>query len=233
MDIKSKIATVLFTGIFAAGIVAGSNSAVYAKDKNAAKVVAPTEGVWKQSARYDYKILCPKEPLGVVPAKMFFNDNNKKGDVIIFETFGGDIYNVKTAWVVLTDAFPADAFPDLTKLSDEECTSLTKKIQESNGYLFVSMVDLPEKNKGIYAVTAKEIEIDEDNDGKVDGIAKSDTQTAVTFFRGQYGGRFCVQLIDNPDIRESAIVDYKNGVLSLTELKPDSNDKKKSKGKTK
>ena len=227
MNFKTKIVTALFAGALAAGIAACPASTVYAKDKATdTKVVAPTEGYWQKSANYDYKIFCPKKPIGVIPAKLFFDDNSKKGDVIIFETFG-DIYNVKTAWVVLVDAFKPDAFPDLTKLPEDDAKAMLKKIQESNGYLFIGMMDLPNKNKGIFAVTAKEVEIDSDNDGKVDAIAKSDNQTAVTFFRGQYGGRFCVQLLDNPELRPAVLEEYRNGVLSFTELKPETNAPKK------
>ena len=84
MNFKTKIVMALFAGALAAGIAACPSSAVYAKDKATdTKVVAPTEGYWQKSASYDYKILCPKEPIGVIPAKLFFDDNSKKGDVII------------------------------------------------------------------------------------------------------------------------------------------------------
>ena len=234
MKAIGKIAALFLTTAFIGGAVAFTPTDANAKDKQeSAKVVAPTEGYWQTSARYNYKILCPYKPEGVIPAKMFFNDNSKKGDVIILETFGGDIFNVKTAWVVLVDAFEPDALPDLTKLNDESSKSMLEKIQENNGYVFIAMAELTDGNKGIYAVTSKEVEIDSDNDGKVDAVAQTDKQTVVTFFRGQLGGRFCVQLIDNPDLRTAIVNQYQGGVASFTELKPETDRPKKSDKKKK
>ena len=225
MKLTKKIIALAMSCAFISPLAALPTVAA-AADKTATQT---EEGYWQDSARYNYRINCPKKPLGVIPAKLFFDDNNKKGDVIIFETVGDDIFNVKTAWVVLVDAFAEDSLPDLTKLNDDATKSMLKKIQENNGYVLIDMVDLPNKNKGIYAITAKEVEIDSDNDGKVDAVAKTDNQLAVTFFRGNLGGRYCVQLIDNPQLRETVLADYQIGVGSLTEFKPDSKVKKSKK----
>ncbi|MBQ1914434.1 MAG: hypothetical protein II178_04350, partial [Selenomonadaceae bacterium] len=69
------------------------------------------------SREYGYGILCPKKPNVVVPASEFYGDENKKGEVLIFDNDG---YNVKHAWVVLVDAFDDKGVPDLNKLSEEE-----------------------------------------------------------------------------------------------------------------
>ena len=175
------------------------------------------EGYLFKSALYNYSIRCPQKPLGSIPAKMFFEDNSKKGDVIIFETEGGDIYKVKHAWVVLLDAFDDASIPDLNKISEEDALELLKKIDKNNGYAAIALVPISKTNNGIYAVTSKEIEIDTDNDGTPDAVATSDRQLAVTFFRGSFGGRFCVQLIDNPDLRTASVEAYKYGVSTLQE----------------
>ena len=228
---KRVLSTAMAAALLA-GFAFGGTAIAKSKqtDTNATQEI---EGYLFKSARYNYQLICPKKPLGAIPAKLFFNDQNKKGDVIIFETVDGNIYNVKTAWIVLVDAFAADSLPDLTKLTTEESRSMLEKIQENNGYVMIALVDLPPKNKGIYAITAKEVEIDSDNDGKPDAIAKTDTQMAVTFFRGDLGGRFCMQLIDNPQLRTAAVEDYQNGVLSFKELNPDDGQSKPAKNKKK
>ncbi len=186
--------------------------------KQSATAEAQQEGYLFTSANYHYTILCPQKPIGSVPAKMFFNDNSKRGDVIIFETFDNDIYKVKSAWVVLADAFDDESIPDLNKINEKDGLELLKKIQSNNGYAAMGIVDISDKNRGIYAVTAKEVEIDTNNDGNFDTVATSDTQTVVTFFRGNLGGRFCVRLIDNPDLRKAMVDAYKYGISTLREV---------------
>ena len=166
------------------------------------------------SEAYGYGILCPKKP-NVVPASMFYGDETKKGEVLIFNNDG---YDVKHAWVVLVDAFDDNGVPDLNKLSEEEAKEQLTKIQQSNGYEGIALLNISENNKAIFAVTAKEVEIDTDGDGEPDTTAVADTQMAVSFFRGPKGGRYSIQLIDNPDLRQEAIDEYQMGISSFKEL---------------
>ncbi|MBQ7478059.1 MAG: hypothetical protein IJT01_04055, partial [Selenomonadaceae bacterium] len=156
------------------------------------------------SKEYGYGILCPAKP-NVVPASMFYEDETKKGEVLIFDNDG---YNVKHAWVVLVDAFDDKGVPDLNKLSEEEAKAQLTKIQQSNGYEGIALLSISENNKAIFAVTAKEVEIDTNGDGQPDTTAVADTQMAVSFFRGPKGGRYSVQLIDNPVLRQESINEY-------------------------
>ena len=43
------------------------------------------------------------------------------------------------------------------------------------------------------------------------------TQMAVTFFRGNKGGCYSVQLIDNPELRDDAVDLFQKGVVSFKE----------------
>ena len=165
------------------------------------------------STQYGYTILCPYRPAGIIPASMLYED--KKGDVLIFENDG---YTIRHAWVVLVDAFDNKAVPDLNKISEEDAKSYLEKLMHSNGYEGISLVNLTKDNKGIFAVTAKEIEIDSDGDGVFDMTATAETQEAVTFFRTEKGRCFSVQLIDNPELRPEAVGAYQFGVSSLREL---------------
>ncbi len=165
------------------------------------------------SQQYGYTIQCPQKPVGVIPASALYED--KKGEVLIFDNDG---YNIKYAWVVLTDAFDNKSVPDLNKLKEPEAEKLLSGIMGSNGYEGIMLVNLNAKNKAIYAVTAKEVEIDENGDGQIDGVAKADTQMAVAFFRTEKGNRYGVELIDNPDLRESSLAAFQKGITTLKDV---------------
>ena len=132
--------------------------------------------------------------------------------------FDNDGYNIKYAWVVLSDAFDNKSVPDLNTLKEPEAEKLLSGIMGSNGYEGIMLVNLNAKNKAIYAVTAKEVEIDEDGDGKIDGVAKADTQMAVAFFRTEKGNRYGVELIDNPDLRASSLAAFQKGITTLKDV---------------
>ncbi|HBQ29781.1 MAG TPA: hypothetical protein DD660_01735, partial [Mitsuokella multacida] len=65
------------------------------------------------SQQYGYTIQCPQKPVGVIPASALYED--KKGEVLIFDNDG---YDIKYAWVVLSDAFDNKNVPDLNKLKE-------------------------------------------------------------------------------------------------------------------
>ena len=187
-----------------------------AEQAPAAAQAAPTQVTLPYtytSQQYGYTIQCPQKPVGVIPASALYED--KKGEVLIFDNDG---YDIKYAWVVLSDAFDNKNVPDLNKLKEPEAEKLLSGIMGSNGYEGIMLVNLNAKNKAIYAVTAKEVEIDEDGDGKIDGVAKADTQMAVAFFRTEKGNRYGVELIDNPDLRASSLAAFQKGITTLKDV---------------
>ncbi|EKU71678.1 hypothetical protein [Selenomonas sp. F0473] len=170
----------------------------------------PTLTYRYESKAYDYSIMCPKAPVGVIPAEALFE--NRKGEILIFEN---EEYNIKHAWVVLIDAFSDMSVPNLNTINPDEATKLLSGIMGSNGYEGIMLVNLTEKNKAIFAMTAKEIEIDEDGDGVVDATATADNQMAVLFFRGTKGERYGLELIDNPALRADAVSEFIAGARTL------------------
>ena len=164
------------------------------------------------SAQYGYSITCPQKPLGVIPASALSED--ARGDVLIFANDG---YNIQRAWLILYDAFTDAEIPkDLAKLSEADQKALIERLQNKSGYEFARIADI-NGNKGIYAVTAKVMDIDTNGDGKPDETATADTQMIKTFFRGEYGGHFAVELIDNPELTKAGIADYNAGILTFKE----------------
>ena len=106
-------------------------------------------------------------------------------------------------------------FPRMNSIDREQAETLLKGIMGSNGYEGIMLVNLTERNKAIFAMTAKEIEIDEDGDGVVDAAAHADTQMAVLFFRGANGERYGLELIDNPELRAASVSAFVEGARTL------------------
>ena len=194
-------------------ILIGGVQPAEAKKDNAAAATpaAAVEGYLYTSKDYGYTIVCPQKP-HVIPANLLME--GKKGEVLIFDNDG---YNIKNAWLVLTDAFDKKKTPDFNKMNEAEAKKYLDGIMQSNPYEGAMVVNLNKNNKAIYALTAKEVELDTDGDGKPDVTAKADTQMAILFFRGNKGGCYSLQLIDNPELRESEIVKFQNGAMTFQE----------------
>ena len=174
---------------------------------------APALSYLYQSAAYGYQIMCPRAPLGVIPASTLFE--NREGEILIFDN---EEYHIKYAWVVLANAFPEEALPNLNTVSPEEAATLLQKIMGSNGYEGIMLMNLTDSNKAIFAMTAKEVEIDEDGDGTPDATATASNQMAVLFFRGENGARYGLELIDNPELRASSVDTFLAGGRTLHTL---------------
>ena len=155
-----------------------------------------------ESTAYGYRIMCPKKPVGIIPASTLFE--NREGEVLIFDN---EEYHIKYAWVILVNAFPEKALPNLNAVSPEEAATL-----------LIMLINLTDSNKAIFAMTAKEVDIDEDGDGTPDVTATANNQMAVLFFRGENGARYGVELIDNPELRASSVNTFLAGGRTLHTL---------------
>lgn len=162
-----------------------------------------------------YSLQCPEKPVGVIPASALYQDN-RRGEVLVFANDG---YTIHRAWVILPDGFDDKSLPDLDNLNQAEADTLLKDLRDGSAYEFVDYLPISAKTRAIYAVTAKEIEIDTDGDGKIDEIAKANTQMIVSFFRSPKGTCYAVELIDNPELTRAAISAYKMGLATFSENK--------------
>ena len=168
-------------------------------------------GVKYTSQRYGYSIICPKKP-NVIPASLLVE--GAKGDVLIFENDG---YDIKNAWVVLAEAFDdAELPPDMGQRSEAEQKAYIDHLMNTAGYEFVRLTQVADST-GVYAVTAKEIDVDTNGDGQPDDTMVAENQGIKTFFRGQFGGHFSVQLIDNPELSQAGVSLYQLGLLTFQE----------------
>ncbi len=178
---------------------------------------------------YGYSITCPVKPQ-VIPVSMIYADAH--GDILIFDSVD---FNIKQAWMVVPEAFKDGDIPDLKTLTDEQKEALFKEWQEKHGCEFARIVEMSNGTLGLYTVTAKDIDVDTDGDGKPDTQMHSDTQMIKTYFTGEYGGHFMVGLINNPDITREAVATYEAGLSSFQQWPDNINthnqdtDKKKTK----
>ena len=213
--ITTVLTCVLTTGIAGAAdnTASGDSSVASAAGDSAASAddIQVTFTQVYESARYHFRIPVVARP-SVLPASLFFGDDSLRGEVLIFDNEG---YDVKLAWVVLVDAFDDAYLPDLSKLTDEETDALLKKIREERAYDGVASVSLGDGRRALYALTARELEMDTDGDGKMDTFAEANGQMALTFFRTPKGGRYQVGLINNPELLRQNIAAYQVAVASF------------------
>lgn len=181
------------------------------------------------SKRYGYSIVCPVKP-NVVPLSTVYDDEKISGDVLIFANDG---YNIVNAWVVMIDAFDEKTIPkDLNKKSEQEQKAFLDKYMESQPVEFAKVAEVA-GGVGIYSVTAKVYDIDTNGDGKPDETVTADTQMVNTYFRGQYGGRFLVGLMDNPELTKQNVALYELGLLTFQEWPSAMDEHGKTKDKEK
>ena len=181
MDWK-KTMKMTFAAAFAALSLAMPQA--FAAEEPAIVPDAPTEGEQQQmteeemlqsyidsgykytSQRYGYTIVCPRKP-SVVPVSMLF-DEKEKGDVLIFKSTGtGENTMINYAWVIRPDAFDESMIPtDITKQPEAKQKEYIDKFMKSSPYEFIRLTEV-DGRAGVYAVTAKEIEVDKNGDGKL------------------------------------------------------------------
>lgn len=191
------------------------NTAAYAAET--AQGDAEKANIWFQykSIANGFTIDCPQLPVGVLYADALFE--GKEGEILVFQNEG---FHIQHAWVILRNAYTDKEIPDMTKASEAEQQAVIDRLLK-NGYEYVRIADIDSprfKTKGVYAVTAKELEIDTNGDGKPDTVAKADSQMIETYFPGEQGGHFEFILIDNPDLKEEHVKNYQAAVGTFHEL---------------
>lgn len=198
-------------GSVAAGTAAAAPSTAETTTEQPLEVAPLTYQYMSQD--YGYTLLCPAKPHVIAADNLY---PGRKGEVLIFKNEG---YDIKHAWVIFVDAFDSAKVPDYNTMTADEAKNYLSELVSANGYEGAMVVSLTDTNKAVYAVTAKEMQVDTDGDGKPDATVTASSQNAVVFFRMPSGGCYSMLLIDNPDLRESAIVEFQQGLLSFADQK--------------
>lgn len=159
------------------------------------------------SETYGFKITCPAKPIVVVNP---FEDPHQKGELLVFANEG---IKIIYGYQILLDAFDNNSVPDFNASNKKLINAYLDKMREEKAYEYVELVNVYKGNRGVMALTAKEIEI-LDESGEVEGTLVADRQSAFTFFRTKNGRCISIQLLAE-DFGEDNINDYRKSVSTF------------------
>ena len=164
------------------------------------------------SNAFGYSLNVPVKPLAVVMNPSF--DTSRRGEMLVFENEG---IHVKYGFIITVDAFNTNAVPDFNKDKDNIIVAYIDKLKNSGAYERVEFTNLTKGNRAIIAYTAREVEVDEDGDGKIDGVATADSQQVIAFFRTPGNHCWSVQLL-NDVINAKTVDEFKNSLATFRDL---------------
>ena len=121
------------------------------------------------------------------------------------------------------DAFDNKEVPDFNKAKKKVLDEYLEKLRINEAYEYAEIGNIAKDNKAVFAVTAKEIEVKDDN-GEVEGVLEAETQNAIAFFRTKSGRCISIQFITDK-IDDEAVANFRKSVMSFR----DATDLKKSK----
>lgn len=189
----------------------------------AAEENSTEQGFEYTSQTYGFKILCPAEPKVVVNP---FENPQERGELLVFANDG---MKILYGYQIKLDAFDNKTIPDLNKANKKTLDEYLEKLRQQNVYEYVEVKNISPDNKAIFAVTAKEMEV-ELEDGEV-GVMTAETQNALAFFRTKSGRCISIQFITDT-IDDEAVKNFSNSVMSYqdaTDLAMADKKNKKSK----
>ena len=201
---------------------------VFAAEENSATENSAEEnskGFEYTSQTFGFKIMCPAEPKVVVNP---FPDPKKRGELLVFKNEGAEILY---GYQIMFDAFDSNSVPDFNKAKKKTLENYLEKLKVTNAYEDAIVDNVTSDNKGVFAVTAKEIEIKNDA-GEVEDVAVATTQNEIVFFRTKSGRCISIQLI-TVDLNNEVVLNFRKSVATYrdaTDLSMgDSKSAKKSK----
>ena len=134
-----------------------------------------SKGFEYTSQTYGFKITCPAEPKVVVNP---FEDPKKQGELLVFANDG---MTILYGYQILFDAFDDKITPDFNKAKKKLLDDYLEELKIKQAFEDAIIDNVTPKNKGVFAVTAKEIEIKNDK-GEVEDVAVATTQNELVFF---------------------------------------------------
>ena len=158
------------------------------------------------SPTYGFKITCPAKPIVKVNP---FDDPKQKGELLVFAHKDGKII---FGYEILLDAFD-NSVPDFNKASRKVIDQYLNGLRGQKIYAYAELENVSKGNRGVLAITAKEIDVLGDN-GEVEGKITADRQAAFTFFRTKSGRCISIQLITN-DLSKDNLDDYRKSVSTF------------------
>ncbi|MBE8952157.1 MAG: hypothetical protein SR1Q7_03305 [Quinella sp. 1Q7] len=199
-----------------------TTTAFAAEDESAAEPASDEPYVYT-SEDFKFSITCPIKPIAVVENP--WQETDKRGEMLVFANDG---FEVLYGYVIQVNAFDSDKVPDFNKGSMKEIGDYLLDLKKKGGFESADLVNLTKHNKGVFAVSAKTIEVLDDN-GEVEGEFVADKQYLYTFFRTPEGRCIGIQLI-SANLEDKQYVDtYRYGVATFKDNSGDKKSKKSDK----
>ena len=158
------------------------------------------------SKTYGFKIACPAEPKVVVNP---FENPKEQGELLVFANDG---IKILYGYQIKLDAFDDKTMPDLNKADKKTLDAYLEKLRVNEAYEYAEVGSISKDNKAVFAVTAKEIEVKDEN-GEVEGVLTAETQNAIAFFRTKSGRCISIQFITDK-IDDEAVENFRKSVMS-------------------
>ena len=168
--------------------------------------IAVKDFVDYKSAAYGYSIKCPIKP---IVTDLKFDEPARKGEMLIFLNEGAEIV---LGYRIILDAFPDKNAPDFNKDNEKTLNSYLDYLKTVNPLDTAIITKIGENNKGVFMVTAKEIEND-----KGEKIT-ADSQIASVIFRTKNGGRIEIQLLTK-DFNQDLVNAFMYSVSTFNDAK--------------
>lgn len=201
------VASLICATTFAAEENSAENqTSTTATAETAATAEENSKGFDYTSQTFGYKILCPAEPKVVVNP---FPDPKKRGELLIFKNEGAEILY---GYQIMFDAFDTKTTPDFNKAGKRTLEKYLEKLKFNNAFEDAIVDNVTKDNKGVFAVTAKEIEIKNDA-GEVEDVAVATTQNELVFFRTKSGRCISIQLI-TVELTDEVVMNFRKSVAT-------------------
>lgn len=185
---------------------AADNNAAPTATENKAVNIDTNKFLDYTSPSYKYTIKCPTKP---VATDMKFETPALKGETLFFLNAQNEplyIYRIEF------DAFDGKAVPDFNKADQKTMDAYIEKLKEANLFEVATVASITKDTKGVFAITAKELERKNEN-GEVELVTASN-QAAVTFFRTKSGKCMSIMIVAE-DLTEELLDAYRYSVTTF------------------
>lgn len=141
-----------------------------------------------KSEKYGFSIECPQAPVAILDLAL---TSDQKGIMMIYENEG---MNVTYDWIIVTEAFDNDTFPDFTRIDQAQLDEFLKSLVEKD-YGFATIAPV-EKRPAVYMLGINE-------------------DVAKTYFTGSNGQHYGVIMHTTPDKFSERVTAYQEGLVSF------------------
>ena len=198
-------AAILLT-LFSPITFAADNNATATAAENKITNVAPEQFYEYTSSAYGYTIKCPWKP---VATDMKFETPALKGETLFFLNAQNEpVFYYRIEF----DAFDGKAVPNFNTADSKAMETYINQLKEANLFELATVASITADNKGIFAITAKELE-HKNEQGEVELITASN-QAAVTYFRTKSGKCMSIMIIAD-DLTNELIDNYRYAVTTF------------------